>query len=282
MARPLRIEYEGAIYHITSRGNERKEIYRDPLDRAQFLTVLLQVNQRYHWLCHAYCLMDNHYHLLIETPDGNLSVGMRQLNGLYTQDFNRRYHRVGHVFQGRYRAIVIEKESHLLEVCRYLVLNPLRAKLVDRPEEWRWSSHRGMAGLEAAHPCLTLDWVLAQFAPDRTQAQEMYRTFVREGIGKTNPWGKVSGQVVLGEEGFVERMQGLAHSRGENPEIARSQRLLQRPSLEQMLPPDIGDRKGERNDRIREAVERYGYSQQEVAHHAGLHYTTISRIVNEC
>ena len=122
MARPLRIEYDGALYHITSRGNERKPIYKDE-DRTVFLDVLKQVNKRFNWICHAYCLMNNHYHIVVETPDGNLSKGMRQLNGVYTQTFNRWHHRVGHVFQGRYKAIVIEKESYLLEVSRYVVLN---------------------------------------------------------------------------------------------------------------------------------------------------------------
>lgn len=114
MARPLRIEYPGAVYHITSRGNEKKPIYKDDQDRENFLSVLDKVNKRYHWHCHAYCLMGNHFHLLIETLEGNLSLGMRQLNGVYTQTFNKRHQRVGHLFQGRYKAIVIQKDSHLL------------------------------------------------------------------------------------------------------------------------------------------------------------------------
>jgi REP element-mobilizing transposase RayT len=139
MARPLRIEYEGAVYHVTSRGNERKPVFKDDGDREVFLDTLHKVNKRYNFLCYAYCLMDNHYHLIIETPDGNLSKGMRQLNGVYTQAFNKRHHRVGYIFQGRYKSILIQKESHLLEVCRYVVLNPVRAKAVNSPEEWRWS-----------------------------------------------------------------------------------------------------------------------------------------------
>jgi putative transposase len=133
MARPLRIEYPGAVYHVTSRGNDRKAIFRGDSDRSNFLDTLDQVIHRYHWLCHAYCLMDNHYHLLIETPDGNLSLGMRQLNGVFTQWFNRRYKRTGHLFQGRFKAVLIQKDSHLLEACRYIVLNPVRAKAVDDP-----------------------------------------------------------------------------------------------------------------------------------------------------
>ena len=127
MSRPLRIEFAGAVYHVTSRGNGRKPIFRDDVDRRSFLEVLHKVNQRHHWICHAYCLMTNHYHLVIETPEGNLSRGMRQLNGVYTMYFNRRHRTVGHVFQGRFKAILVERESYLLEVCRYVVLNPVRA-----------------------------------------------------------------------------------------------------------------------------------------------------------
>ena len=118
MTRPLRIEYASAVYHITSRGNEKKAVFKDDQDRINFLNTLQHVNKRYNWLCHAYCMMDNHYHLLIETPDGNLSLGMRQLNGVYTQLFNKRHQRTGHLFQGRYKSILIQKDSHLLEVCR--------------------------------------------------------------------------------------------------------------------------------------------------------------------
>src|SRR3990172_2619948 len=132
MARPLRIEYNGAVYHVTSRGNERKNIFKDDEDRLLFLDTLKKVSEKYNWLCHAYCLMNNHYHLVIETPDGNLSRGMWQLNGVYTQRYNARHYSVGHIFQGRYKAILIQKDSHLLEVSRYVVLNPVRAKAVPR------------------------------------------------------------------------------------------------------------------------------------------------------
>ena len=129
MSRPLRIQYAGAVYHVTSRGNEKKPVFKDDEDRRTFLNTLQHVNKRYNWICHAYCLMANHFHLLIETPDGNLSPGMRQLNGVYTQLFNKRHGRTGHLFQGRYSAILIQKDSHLLEVCRYVVLNPVRARI---------------------------------------------------------------------------------------------------------------------------------------------------------
>jgi len=135
MARPLRIQYAGAVYHVTSRGNGGGSMFKEDQDRLMLLNVLEDFNDRYHWFCHAYCLMDNHYHLVIETPDGNLSKGMRHLNGVYTMRFNRNHHCIGHVLQGRYKAILIQKESHLLEVCRYVVLNPVRAGIV-KTSQW--------------------------------------------------------------------------------------------------------------------------------------------------
>jgi hypothetical protein len=135
-------------------------------------------------------MMDNHYHLLIETPDGNLSLGMRQLNGVYTQLFNKRHQRTGHLFQGRYKSILIQKDSHLLEVCRYVVLNPVRARMVERPEAWKWSSYRATSGREPP-PCLTTDWVLGQFSRKRAKAEQEYRQFVEWGIGKDTIWREV-------------------------------------------------------------------------------------------
>lgn len=140
MARPLRPEYPGGVYHITSRGNARENIFVDNADRERCLSVLGDAVAKYNRLCHAYCLMDNHYHALIETPDPTLCMGMRQLNGVYTQAFNRRHRRVGHVFQERYKSILVEKEAHLLELCRYVALNPVRAGLVNDPGKWQWSS----------------------------------------------------------------------------------------------------------------------------------------------
>ncbi|MDY7075923.1 MAG: transposase, partial [Chloroflexota bacterium] len=130
MARPLRIEFAGALYHVTSRGDAQEDIYRGDDDRLRFLDVVGEIGDRFGWVVHAYCLMDNHYHLLVETPNANLSKAMRQLNGVYTQAFNRSHGRVGHVFQGRYKAILVQKETYLLELARYIVLNPVRARMV--------------------------------------------------------------------------------------------------------------------------------------------------------
>ena len=142
MARPLRLEYAGALYHVTSRGDGREAIFLADGDRRLFLEVLAGVWSRFNWTVHAYCLMTNHYHVLVETPDANLSKGMRQLNGVYTQRFNRTYSRSGHVFQGRYKAILAQKEAYLLELARYVVLNPVRARMVRTTADWPWSSYR--------------------------------------------------------------------------------------------------------------------------------------------
>ncbi len=154
MARPLRLEFPGAVYHVTSRGNARQAIFLDKDDRESFLGVLASVVARFNWLCHAYCLMETHCHVMVETLEGNLSWGMRQLNGVYTQVFNRRHTRVGHLFQGRYKAILVEKEAHLLELCRYVVLNPVRAGLGRRRSLlfWKWIGFFRSLGVGVQRP----------------------------------------------------------------------------------------------------------------------------------
>jgi len=278
MARPLRVEYPGAVYHITSRGNARQDIFDDDPDRNRFLDTLAKVINRYNWLCYAYCLMDNHTHLVIETPEGRLSQGMRQLNGIYTQAYNRRHQRVGHIFQGRYKAILIQKESHLLEVCRYVVLNPVRARMVERPERWKWSSYRATAGLGKSPFWLRVDWVLGQFGTRRNSASRHYRGFVREGIGQASIWEGLKGQALLGEGEFVEKLLGYVRGYEDLKEIPRSQRYLGRPGLERLFPGRLS--RGRRDGLIVRAVHRYGYSQREVAQHLGLHYATVSRLAN--
>ena len=180
MARPLRIEFTGALYHVTSRGDRREPIFEDDEDRLRFLTVLAEVVERFNWLCHGYCLMTNHYHLVVETPDANLSKGMRQLNGLYTQASNRRHQRTGHLFQGRFKGILVDKDSYLLELTRYVVLNPVRAGMVKDPQAYEWSSYRAMVGQAPVPAWLATDGLLAQFGKRRSDARRRYGQFVRE------------------------------------------------------------------------------------------------------
>jgi putative transposase len=209
MARPLRLEFPGAIYHLTSRGNARKPIFLgDGDDQEGFLEILAEVVERYGWLCHAYCMMGNHYHLLAETPDPNLSHGMRHLNGRYTQSFNRRRGRLGHVFQGRFKSILVERENHLLELCRYVVLNPVRAGMVRSAKDWRWSSYRATAGLCARPRWLTTDWILAHFGSRKRAAQDAYRQFVSNGGTAPSPWERLRGELILGSETFVATLTG--------------------------------------------------------------------------
>jgi REP element-mobilizing transposase RayT len=275
MARPLRIEYEGAAYHVTSRGNARQDIFLADSDREVFLEVLGDVVQRYGWTCHAYCLMTNHYHLLLETPEANLSRGMRHLNGVYTQAFNRRHGRSGHVLQGRFKAIVVEKETHLLELARYVALNPVRAGAVRSARDWPWSSYRATAGMEEAPEFLTTDWVLARFHRSPARATNLYREFVKQGRG-VDAWTELRGGILLGTDDFVDKLKPLLSDYQTLKEIPRRERLATRPSLDELF-SDVRD-KAERDRRIHAAVRAYEYTLQVVADFLGLHYSTISVI----
>ncbi len=277
MARPLRVEFEGAVYHITSRGNAGQTIFLDDSDRLHLLDVLREVVERFGWICYAYCLMSNHYHLLIETPRANLSRGMRHLNGVYTQSFNRRHKRTGHVFQGRFKAILIEKESHLLEVARYVVLNPVRAKMVKYPRQWTWSSYRATVGEIASPVFLSAGWLLEQLDRQPKRACLTYRRFVREGVG-LSPWDDLRGGVLLGNEEFAEQIRPLLHAAVQSKEIPRAERMLAKPTLEELF-QDMKTDKALRNERIHTAVREHDYTLFQLQEYLGLHYSTISRIV---
>jgi len=206
MARPLRVEFEGASYHITSRGNAAQSIFLAECDREDFLDVLAATIIRFGWACHAYCLMPDHYHLAIETPQANLSGGMRYLNWTYTQAFNRRYLRSGHLLEGRYEAILVEKGPHLLDVARHVVLNPVRAEMARSAKDWPWSSYRATAGLAEAPSYLTTDWILSQFGNTPSRAAALYRDYVKRGR-KVNVWDTLRNGVLFGSDAFVERFE---------------------------------------------------------------------------
>lgn len=276
MARPLRIEFPQALYHVTSRGNARQRVFRDDEDRKMFLATLAWVVERFGWRCHAYCLMDNHLHLLIETPQPNLSRGMRQLNGVYTQRFNRHHKKVGHLFQGRFKAILAEKEGYLLELARYIVLNPVRAKMVKTPERYPWSSYRAMVGLAPVPPALATDWIYDRFAGTSATARKRYAKFVYEGIGVPGPWEEVKGQVLLGSEAFVERLTPMLQECS-TTEIPKRQRLVHRPSLKRLLAGT--DSKTARNIAMVLAYLKHGYTLSEIGQAVGLHYATVSRLI---
>ena len=275
MARPLRIEFEGALYHITSRGNAREKIFLDDEDRSVFLATLGETVARFGWICHAYCLMSNHYHLLLETPAPNLSRGMQLLNGVYTQRFNRHHERFGHVLQGRYKSIIVEKESQLLELARYVVLNPVRAKLVRSARDWPWSSYRATSGQTEVPEFLEVDWILSQFDAERDCAVRTYRRFVRQGRG-VDVWDTLRAGCLLGSEPFVERMRPRLLDMPRDQNVLRRERDAARPSLKEIF-RGMAD-KQDRNARIHAAVRVHHYRLQEIADHLGLHFSTISVI----
>lgn len=274
MSRPIRIEFPDALYHVTARGDRREDIFEDDQDRLTFLKTLEQVINQFNWTCYAWCMMDNHYHLLIQTPDGNLSKGMRQLNGVYTQASNRRHRRVGHLFQGRFKAILVDKDAYLLELARYIVLNPVRAGMVKAPKDWAWSSYRASMGLEPAPPWLAEDGLLAMFAKRRSLAQQRYEQFVSEGIKVDSPWANLKGQVFLGDEQFVTQMQAHIQTGKDDVQIPLAQRRPKPPPL-----AEIAKRAPDRNAAIVAAHATGGYSYQQIADYFGVHFTTVGRIV---
>ena len=273
MSRPLRLELAGGLYHVTSRGDGREDIYLSDTDRLAWLEVFGQVCKRFNWVCHAWCQMTNHYHILIETPEANLSQGMRQLNGVYTQRFNRANARVGHVFQGRYKAILVERDSYLLELARYVVLNPLRARMVPCLENWPWSSYLATCGQEAAPAWLQTDWILAQFGRQRASAIRKYVEFIHEGTRLPSVWMQLQGQIYLGSEAFVKKMQVQIEQKPALDEIPRAQRR----ALAQAL-ADF-ERRYPRNEAMARAYLSGQHTMLAIAGHFGVHYSTVSRMV---
>lgn len=277
MSRPLRIEWPGGLYHVTSRGNRREPIVDDDEDRLAWVAVLGNACLRFNWRLHAWCLMDNHYHLLLETPEANLSHGMRHLNGVWSQAFNRRHGRVGHVFQGRFKAVMVERESYLLEVARYVVLNPVRARMVDDAAQYAWSSYRATAALEAAPQWLTTGWLLRQFSARRAQAVARYVDHVRAGAGLPSVWQALQAQVFLGSDAFVAQMQA---SLGEDESALRDVPKLQRRPPRRALAEYVAAGTS-RNEAMAMAFASGHYRQREIADFFGVHESTVSRAVRE-
>ena len=259
---------------MTSRGDRREPIFDDDEDRVKFLSILAEVVDRFNWICHAYCLMINHYHLVIETPEGNLSKGMRQLNGMYTQASNRRHKRAGHLFQGRFKGILVDKESYLLELTRYVVLNPVRAAMAKHPVEYIWSSYRAMVGEVPPPGWLATDGLLAQFSRRRVDARRKYARFVVEGISAGSIWAELHQQIYLGDAKFVARMQRKGKLLGDELSIPHAQR---RPPTQSIAA--IAAKHPERNEAIIAAYSTGAYSYREIAEHFGLHLATVGRII---
>jgi len=275
MTRPLRIEFPGALYHVTSRGDRKVDIYLDDTDRAVWLQTLADVCAKSNYLVHAFCQMTNHYHLLLETVDGDLSEGMRQLNGVYSQYFNRRHDLVGHVFQGRYKAILIQKESYLLELARYIVLNPVRARLVADAADWPWSSYTLTLGAAAPPQWLDTSFTLNKFSDNPIDAAAAYRQFVTDGALAPSPLLRIRSELLLGDDHFVERIQET-NSTTSLSDISRSQRGTQAFSLQ-----TFQNRYEDRDEAIARAYASNAYSFKQIAHHFKVSPTTASRAVRK-
>ena len=291
MVRPLRIEYPGAVYHVTSRGDRREAITKDNTDRVVFLDILGQALLRFDAQAWAYCLMDNHYHLVLHTLEANLSRLMRQINGVYTQSFNRRHRLAGHLFQGRYKAILVDRDSYLLEVCRYVDLNPVRARMVKRPDAYVWSSYRALAGIAPRPDWLDAKPVYAQLAPGRgaTYAAGQYARFVAQGNSSPLWDNHLKQQIYLGDEAFIARMQqhaGLdnagtrAGGLGGPTNVSKIQSSAPaRPDgLQRYARLQVND-KAQRNQNIADAFYQGGHSQTAIALGFGVSSSTVSRIV---
>jgi len=276
MARPLRIEYEGALYHLTSRGDRREAIFDDDHDRRTFLDILGHVIDRTDWICHSYCLMDNHYHLMIETPRANLSKGMRQLNGVFTQISNRHHGRCGHLFQGRFKSVVVDTESYFLELARYVVLNPVRARMVTDPVDWPWSSYLATVGKVQRPEWLATEKLLSHFSGRKGGAQCQYMDFVAEGMGRENLWSDINRQIYLGDDDFVLEAQSKANQHEHDGNIPRAQRLHPAKPL-----ADIADQYSDRNRAIAACYASGEYSYSQIAEYFGVCYTTVGRIVRK-
>jgi len=283
MARPLRIEFPGAIYHVTSRGDRREPIFDDDADRETFIDVVARALMRFDACALAFCLMDNHYHLVLHTRRANLSALMQQINGVYTQAYNRRHAKVGHLFQGRFKAILVDRDAYLLEVCRYVDLNPVRAAMVGDPAQWPWSSYCAHTGLATALPWLDTPalhgYLLGYDAVtdhDRVLAASRYVTLVAQGKDVRLWDDALKGQIYLGDEAFMARMQAvLTPAQVMASDIPSVQRRLQPMNLAHFF------NQYPRNEAIVRAHVAGGYSMSVIAREAGISVSRVSRIVRE-
>ncbi len=258
MARPLRIEYPGAVYHVTARGNARMPVFESDADRAGFLELLKAAMERFNWRCYAYCLMDNHYHLQVETIYADLSMGMRHINGVFTQQLNRTHHRVGHLFQGRFKSILVDRDAYLLKLCRYIALNPVRAGMVALPEEYAWNSFRATAGISRVPAFLAADRILSQFGPRKDEARKRYIEFVKAGIGGKNVRAELKSQCIPGGERFWGKIEPALKDKSLLKVIPGRRRFISRPSLDVLLSTHATGEKKKRDEEFRKAHFEYG------------------------
>lgn len=273
MARPLRLEFEGAFYHVTSRGNSKQDIYFAPPDYLKFLDILQHVCERHYWRIHAYCLMTNHYHLVLQTPEANLSAGMQQLNGIYTQYINKVYQRCGHIFQGRFKSILVDSDSYYTRLVRYVLQNPVRAQMVRRVEDYRWSSYHLTAGKSATPAWLAVNDLLSHFHSEKAKAKVAFSAFCQL-TDEERLWDKLTNQIFLGDEHFTKQQLTKIAVPVTDRNIPNLQRRPPASSLEQ-----YEQNNASRNEAIFAAYQSGAYSITQLAQHFKLHISTISKLL---
>jgi len=291
MTRPLRLEFAGALYHLSARGDRHEPIFEDDQDRLVFLDLLAKEVLQQGWVLYAFCLMGNHYHLLLETPEPNLVQGMRRLNGVYTQAFNRRHRRVGRVLQGRYKSILVDKEAYLRELCRYVVLNPVRAGMVAAVQDWHWSSYLPTAGRMPCPPWFNAAAVRGLFGKGAA-ARKRYERFVAQGLKQPSPWEALKGQVYLGSQAFHAQMKKRLSGKTLKG-VSRAQLNPVRPSAQAILRA-VADAHGikpaaalarQSGPAFKQTVyllrRRANLSLREVAHMAGVTIGRVAQIQSE-
>jgi REP element-mobilizing transposase RayT len=270
MSRPLRIEYAGAHYHVIARGNRRDAIFVDDEDRQRFLMDVGRVAARVDWAVLAYCLMENHYHLLLRTNQPTLARGMRDINSAHSQRFNRRHGRVGHVLQGRYKAMLVEEAGYLFELARYIVLNPVRAGMCAAPGQWPWSSYAVTAGLAASSVEPPVTALIHHFGGVLEDARAAYVRFVDAGIGASAPRSAATTRAVVGSRRFEQeaapRVAPVVH------DVPRADRAL-------MSVADAAAGAPTRNDAIARAHATGLFSLQEIGRCFGLSASMTGKIV---
>jgi REP element-mobilizing transposase RayT len=295
MSRPLRVEFAGAVYHVTARGNEKRTIFRDNRDHRRFERLLGELLGRFRVAIHAYVLMKNHYHLLLETPEANLSKSMHYLNTAYTSYFNVRHSRVGHLFQGRYKAILVEKENYLLMLSRYIHLNPYRAGIVGNLEAYTWSSYPGYVNQVKQKDWVDYDWILARFDEDLNNARRSYKKFMFEGLAEKieNPLSQVQKGFLLGSDRFVARIAELVEGKAHR-EVPDSRRFGKAVSAEKVIKV-VGryfnkeesalTRRGSRGNLARRIAiyltrQYTGEENSTIAKHFNIGYTAVSQVAS--
>lgn len=297
MARPLRIQYPGAVYHVTCRGNERKEIYLDKKDRSKFLQILFQTIEIYHIKLYTYVLMNNHFHLLVETPLGNLGEFMRRFNITYTGDYNRRHQRVGHLYQGRYKSCLVDKDAYLSKVSRYIHLNPVRTNFFTRKSDqekmdyllnYRWSSLPGYVFQRKREDAIDYELVLSEYGGDHSRGRQVYTKIIYQDIKqKLEIKDDIIGQSILGGEEFVQWIRkkvGKGKADREMPSLKKIRRYKSTDeilkAIEKVAGMGIDELKSERGSTRQVAMDLLykvgGLKGVEIGDLLGVDYSTVS------